>query len=67
VAPAMQFVLGVLVFDEQMSPGRWVGFALVWLALVVITVESLVNGRRIARAARRDARDPIGDSAGSVC
>ena len=67
VAPAMQFVLGVLVFDEQMSPGRWVGFALVWVALVVITVESLVNGRRVARAARRAARDPVGDSAGSIC
>jgi chloramphenicol-sensitive protein RarD len=49
----MQFLLGVLVFHEQMSTGRWAGFALVWLALVIITTESFVNGRRVARAARR--------------
>jgi chloramphenicol-sensitive protein RarD len=67
VAPAMQFVLGVLVFDEQMSTGRWVGFALVWTALVIITTESLVHGRRVARAARQARRDPVADSAGSIC
>jgi len=55
VAPVMQFLLGVLVFHEHMSAGRWTGFALVWLALVVITTESLVHGRRVARTARRRA------------
>ena len=53
IAPVMQFLLGVLVFHEEMSTGRWAGFALVWLALAIITTESLVNGRRVARAARR--------------
>ena len=54
VAPVMQFLLGVLLFDEQMSTGRWAGFALVWVALAIITTESLVHGRRVARATRRD-------------
>ncbi|WP_211349067.1 EamA family transporter RarD [Nocardioides litoris] len=46
LAPTIQFVLGLLVFDEAMSPGRWVGFALVWLALVVFTSEALRHRRR---------------------
>ena len=54
IAPVMQFLLGVLLFGEQMSDGRWAGFALVWVALAIITTESLVHGRRVARATRRE-------------
>jgi chloramphenicol-sensitive protein RarD len=54
VAPVIQFLIGVFVFGEQMSTGRWTGFALVWVALMIITIESLVHGRRVARATRRD-------------
>ncbi|MBA2638925.1 MAG: EamA family transporter RarD [Nocardioidaceae bacterium] len=64
MAPVMQFAIGVLVLDEAMGAGRWVGFGLVWLALLIITAESLVHGRRVARAARRD---PLADAAQSVC
>ncbi len=35
VAPTCQFLIGVLVFHEAMSPLRWAGFALVWLALLL--------------------------------
>jgi len=45
VAPMMQFALGLLVFDEQMTPARWLGFGLVWLALLVLTAESLHRRR----------------------
>jgi chloramphenicol-sensitive protein RarD len=45
LAPVIQFGLGLLVFQESMPVGRWVGFGLVWLALVVFTVDS-VRGRR---------------------
>ena len=37
LAPILQFALGVLYFHEDMPPGRWVGFVLVWTALVVFT------------------------------
>ncbi|MFP5284033.1 MAG: EamA family transporter RarD [Actinomycetes bacterium] len=37
LAPTLQFLLGLLYFGEQMSPGRWAGFALVWLALMILT------------------------------
>ena len=46
LAPTIQFFLGVFYFGEEMPPGRWIGFALVWLALVVFTIESLNHRRR---------------------
>jgi chloramphenicol-sensitive protein RarD len=47
LTPSLQFLGGVLVFHEPMPPARLAGFALVWLALVVFTAESLVQGRRV--------------------
>ncbi|MDG4828003.1 EamA family transporter RarD [Solwaraspora sp. WMMD1047] len=44
-APVLQFVLGVLVFHEPMPASRLAGFALVWLALVVFTVDAVRNAR----------------------
>jgi len=41
LAPILQFALGVLWFHEPMSPGRWLGFLLVWVALAIFTVESV--------------------------
>jgi chloramphenicol-sensitive protein RarD len=46
IAPIMQFVVGVLVFHELMPPMRWVGFGLVWLALVILTWDGLAKRRR---------------------
>lgn len=46
IAPIMQFVVGVLIFHEQMSPMRWAGFGLVWLALVIFTWDGLTRRRR---------------------
>lgn len=51
IAPIMHFALGLTVFDEQMTTARWVGFSLVWCALIMITVESVLTGRRPAPAA----------------
>lgn len=46
LAPVLHFALGVLVFGEEMPPGRWVGFVVVWLALGLFTVEALRHRRR---------------------
>jgi chloramphenicol-sensitive protein RarD len=46
LAPILQFALGVLWFHEAMPVGRWVGFALVWIALVIFTVEAVHHHRR---------------------
>jgi chloramphenicol-sensitive protein RarD len=41
LAPILQFALGVLHFHEEMSAGRWIGFGIVWIALVVFTADSI--------------------------
>ncbi len=51
LTPTAQFLLGVFYFDEAMSPVRWIGFGLVWAALMVLTVVGLRGARR---------RDPTG-------
>ena len=50
LAPTLQFLLGILYCHEVMSTGRWVGFGLVWLALMLMT------GHGIHRASRRARR-----------
>lgn len=40
LAPTMQFLIGVLVYGELFSPERWIGFGLIWLALLVYTAET---------------------------
>lgn len=49
LAPAIQFLVGLLVFDEHMPPARWAGFVLVWVALVLLTVDGVRQARRVPR------------------
>ena len=46
VTPTVQFLLGIFFFHEPMPPMRWVGFALIWLALVLYTAEALGHRHR---------------------
>ncbi|RMB59630.1 EamA family transporter RarD [Tessaracoccus antarcticus] len=41
IAPIGQFLLGWLVFHEPMPPERWVGFALVWVAVALFAGSAL--------------------------
>ena len=45
VTPVIQLVIGVAVLGEAMPASRWVGFALVWVALVVLTTDMLRAAR----------------------
>lgn len=56
LTPVMQLSWGVLVGHEAMPPARWAGFALIWVALAVFTVDAV----RRARADRRPV--PINSS-----
>ncbi|MEU9445268.1 EamA family transporter RarD [Streptomyces sp. NPDC048304] len=53
LAPVFQFLLGIFYFHEAMPPERWAGFALVWLALMLLTGDALRSARRGARALAR--------------
>ena len=45
IAPTIQFLLGVFVFNEAFGPERLVGFILIWTALIVYSFESIWIGR----------------------
>lgn len=49
LAPVLQFLVGLLVFGEHMPPARWAGFALVWLALILLTIDGVRQARRAPR------------------
>lgn len=53
LAPILQFIMALLVFQEAMPPERWAGFGLVWLALVLLSIDMLGSSRRtrVRRAA----------------
>lgn len=54
LAPILQFVLALTIFGEAMPPERWAGFALVWVALAILTAD-MVGGPRRARELRAAA------------
>jgi chloramphenicol-sensitive protein RarD len=48
IVPSMNFLIGWLFYDESLTPVRLLGFALVWVGLAVLTVDTA----RRARVAR---------------
>ncbi|WP_123815763.1 EamA family transporter RarD [Myceligenerans xiligouense] len=46
LGPMLQFLVAVLILGEEMPPARWAGFALVWLAITVLTWDGLRAARR---------------------
>lgn len=55
LTPTMQFVIALVVFGEEMSAARWVGFALVWAALAMLTIDGVRTGRPTQHAAESTA------------
>lgn len=47
--PILNFLTGYFLYQEPMSPARWIGFIAVWLALVVLVVDILLRLNRGAR------------------
>lgn len=50
IVPVIAFGLGWLLYDETVPVLRFVGFAFVWCALVVVMYDRIVAGRRVAHA-----------------
>jgi chloramphenicol-sensitive protein RarD len=56
LAPVLQFAVGVGIRHEPLPPARLAGFSLVWLALLILSVDGLRNQRRGARASAQEKR-----------
>lgn len=46
LTPTLQFLLGLLYFQEPMPLVRWIGFALVWVGLLLLTADALRTRRK---------------------
>ncbi len=55
LTPVLQFVIGVATLGEPMPLERWIGFALVWVALLILSVDMV----RAGRASRRASAPPL--------
>lgn len=53
LTPTGQLLIGVFVYDEPMPPQRLAGFALIWLALIVLSLDGInkVRLRRLVESA----------------
>jgi chloramphenicol-sensitive protein RarD len=39
----LQLLCGVLILGETMNTSRWIGFGIVWAALLVLTIDSVLS------------------------
>lgn len=46
IAPTMQFLIGVLVFQEAFDRDRAIGFIVIWIALAIFAFDSVRRARR---------------------
>jgi len=61
LTPAMQLTWGVFVGHEPMPPARWLGFALIWLALMVFSADALWRARATSSNAPRPPKNDRDD------
>jgi chloramphenicol-sensitive protein RarD len=59
----LQFAIGVLVLHETMPPARWWGFALVWVALILLTIDGVRTSRSQRLGAARTGDPAVVDPA----
>ena len=45
IAPTLQFLIGVLVYKEPFDQAHFIGFSIVWVALIFFAVESYFANR----------------------
>ncbi|MFT0847325.1 EamA family transporter RarD [Actinomycetaceae bacterium L2_0104] len=60
IGPCLQLIIGIAVFHEHMEPARWIGTAIIWLALIVMSADwagQIVSGRRRKLAERDEIRE----------
>ena len=51
IAPTLQFIIGVFIYNEFFDSARLLGFAVIWTSLIIFTFEGLRYRRKIKLAA----------------
>jgi len=52
LAPILQLITGVVLLGEPMPPARWIGFAIVWVALALLTIDMVRRSVVFRRTSR---------------
>ena len=47
ITPTIQFSIGVWVRHEDMPAARWVGFLIIWIALITLAIDLVKSGRAV--------------------
>ena len=50
IAPTIQYLIGTMIYGEIVSGAKLVGFAMVWIGLLIYSAEAVVRSTRIAGA-----------------
>lgn len=48
IAPTFQFLIGVLIYGEDFSQDRVIGFCIIWTALLIFSIDGIFHRRRAA-------------------
>lgn len=49
MTPIMQFLCGWAIFHEEMPLSRWIGFAMIWVAVIIFVADAFAASRRTRR------------------
>ncbi|WP_264668734.1 EamA family transporter RarD [Arthrobacter sp. VKM Ac-2550] len=49
LAPLIQFIIALAVFNEPMPLERWIGFGLIWLSLIILTTDMFASYRKLSQ------------------
>jgi chloramphenicol-sensitive protein RarD len=62
LTPMLQLLIGVVLLHEHVTGALWVGFGIVWIALMLLTIDSIRQARttrRHNRAAAAETNDDV--------
>lgn len=59
LTPVLQFLVGVGIRHEQVPFAEFIGFCLVWVALIVLTVDGVRHQRTVSQSRRAAATVPV--------
>lgn len=54
LSPSFKFICGIVIFKEVLLPHNLVGFALIWIALAIYSMESIYFSRKLKLANRKN-------------
>ena len=57
IAPTIQFLIGVFVYNEAFSQTSFIGFSIIWSALIIFTTELFMHNKKQSRKVRLETGD----------